>query len=67
MVKTKITLNDGALTEIYACGSTDAFTACVAVTQLIREMDKWLDTDGKFESAVILGLAVGGREPEDAD
>lgn len=59
--------NEETLTELYVCGNTDAFRACVAATRLIHEIDKLLDADGKFTSAVILGLVVGDYEPEDAD
>lgn len=59
--------NEDTLTELYICGNTDAISACEAATRLIREMDKLFDADGKFTSAVILGLVVGDLEPEDAD
>lgn len=59
--------NGDTLTELYICGDTDAFSACVAATRLIREMDESFDADGKFTSAVVLGLIMGDHEPEDAD
>ena len=59
--------NEDTPTELYVCGNTDAFSACVAATHLIREIDKLLDADGEFTSAVILDLIAGDHEPEDAD